>query len=320
MQSYEKSSLKIATSLALLNSGQNIIFSTALTGIMWMAATNIVGGGTMTLGDLVLINQLLFQLSVPLNFLGTVYRELTQSMTDMETLFKLQEVNATIKVPFLPPCVFYIDDRTLRMLNLLCSRGVISSSKTLRSDTIPIDRSSKTSVSSSPQVKKQPSSDPVDVGTIPLPSPPFFPPLNSHMHSKSTVLRLLYRFFDVQSGRILIDGQDIRLITVASLREKIGVVPQDTPLFNDTIEHNIRYGRIDASHEEVIAVAQKAEIDRTINSLPDGYETKVGERGLMISGGEKQRLAVSRVLLKDPPVLFFDEAVSRPPHLDDDVY
>jgi len=132
--------------------------------------------------------------------------------------------------------------------------------------------------------------------------------LNSN-NRKSTVLRLLYRFFDVQSGRILIDGQDIRSITVASLREKIGVVPQDTPLFNDTIEHNIRYGRIDASHEEVMAVARKAEIDRTINSLPDGYETKVGDRGLMISGGEKQRLAVSRVLLKDPPVLFFDEAV-----------
>ena len=127
--------------------------------------------------------------------------------------------------------------------------------------------------------------------------------------SKSTVIRLLYRFFDVQSGRILIDGQDIRSVTLASLRKKIGVVPQDTPLFNDTIEHNIRYGRIDATHEEVVAVAKKAEIDSTIASLPDGYETKVGERGLMISGGEKQRLAVSRVLLKDPPVLFFDEAV-----------
>lgn len=126
---------------------------------------------------------------------------------------------------------------------------------------------------------------------------------------KSTVLRLLYRFFDVQSGRILIDGQDIRSLTLSSLREKIGVVPQDTPLFNDTIEHNIHYGRIDATHEEVVAIAQKAEIDATINSLPEGYETKVGERGLMISGGEKQRLAVSRVLLKDPPVLFFDEAV-----------
>jgi len=127
---------------------------------------------------------------------------------------------------------------------------------------------------------------------------------------KSTVLRLLYRFFDIQSGQILIDGQDIKSIEVASLREKIGVVPQDTPLFNDTIEHNIRYGRIDATHEEVLAVARKAEIDSTIASLPDGYETKVGERGLMISGGEKQRLAISRVLLKDPPVLFFDEAVS----------
>lgn len=127
---------------------------------------------------------------------------------------------------------------------------------------------------------------------------------------KSTVLRLLYRFYDIQSGRILIDGQDIRTVSLTSLREKIGVVPQDTPLFNDTIQHNIRYGRIDATDEQVRAVAKKAEIEATIASLPEGYQTKVGERGLMISGGEKQRLAVSRVLLKDPPVLFFDEAVT----------
>jgi ABC transporter ATM len=137
---------------------------------------------------------------------------------------------------------------------------------------------------------------------------PSHAPLTSHR--KSTVLRLLYRFYDIQSGRILIDGQDIRTVSLTSLREKIGVVPQDTPLFNDTIQHNIRYGRIDATDEQVRAVAKKAEIDATIASLPEGYQTKVGERGLMISGGEKQRLAVSRVLLKDPPVLFFDEAVA----------
>jgi ATP-binding cassette, subfamily B (MDR/TAP), member 7 len=130
--------------------------------------------------------------------------------------------------------------------------------------------------------------------------------------SKSTVLRLVYRFFDIQSGRILIDGQDIRTISLSSLRQKIGVVPQDTPLFNDTIEHNIRYGRIDATPEQIVAVAKKAEIDTIVAGLPEGYQTKVGERGLMVSGGEKQRLAVSRVLLKDPPVLFFDEAVSTP--------
>lgn len=288
MQLYEKSSLKIATSLAFLNSGQNIIFSTALTGIMWMAAQNIVGGGAITVGDLVLINQLLFQLSVPLNFLGTVYRELTQSMTDMETLFKLQEVNATIKVlPLFFPCLrkdtpdakpFEFKGGKIEFQNV--TFGYHPDRPILKNISFVIPAGQKTAI----------------VGPSGC--------------GKSTVLRLLYRFFDVQSGRILIDGQDIRSVTVASLREKVGVVPQDTPLFNDTIEHNIRYGRIDASHEEVIVVARKAEIENTIKSLPDGFETKVGERGLMISGGEKQRLAVSRVLLKDPPILFFDEAVS----------
>jgi len=170
------------------------------------------------------------------------------------------------------------------------------------------------SVLLSQQVKRPPSSGQVVAGTHPLHNasgPLAYTPLTRD--SKSTVLRLLYRFFDIQSGRILIDGQDIRTISLSSLREKIGVVPQDTPLFNDTIQHNILYGRIDATDEQVRAVAKKAEIDATIASLPEGYQTKVGERGLMISGGEKQRLAVSRVLLKDPPVLFFDEAVSTHP-------
>ena len=288
MQSYEKSSLKIATSLALLNSGQNIVFSTALTGIMWMAASNIVGGGAITVGDLVLINQLLFQLSVPLNFLGTVYRELTQSMTDMETLFKLQEVNATIKV-----------------LSLCCSRCLLKDSP----DAKPFEFKGGNIEFQNVTFGYHPDRPILKNISFVIPAGQKTAIVGPSGCGKSTVLRLLYRFFDVQSGRILIDGQDIRSVTVASLREKVGVVPQDTPLFNDTIEHNIRYGRIDASHEEVIAVARKAEIENTIKSLPDGYETKVGERGLMISGGEKQRLAISRVLLKDPPILFFDEAV-----------
>jgi ATP-binding cassette subfamily B (MDR/TAP) protein 7 len=287
MQSYEKSSLKIATSLALLNSGQNIIFSTALTGIMWMAASNIVGGGAITVGDLVLINQLLFQLSVPLNFLGTVYRELTQSMTDMETLFKLQEVNATIKVLS------------------LCSRCLRKDSP----DAKPFEFKGGNIEFQNVTFGYHPDRPILKNISFVIPAGQKTAIVGPSGCGKSTVLRLLYRFFDVQSGRILIDGQDIRSVTVASLREKVGVVPQDTPLFNDTIEHNIRYGRIDASHQEVIAVARKAEIENTIKSLPDGYETKVGERGLMISGGEKQRLAISRVLLKDPPILFFDEAV-----------
>ncbi|SPO04409.1 probable Iron-sulfur clusters transporter ATM1, mitochondrial [Cephalotrichum gorgonifer] len=274
---YEKSSIKIATSLAFLNSGQNIIFSSALTGMMYLAA-NGVAEGSLTVGDLVMVNQLVFQLSVPLNFLGSVYRELRQSLLDMETLFNLQKVNVTIKdSPDAKPLAltkggeirfenvtfgYHPDRPILRNLNLVIPAG-----------------------------KKVAVVGPSGCG-------------------KSTLLRLLFRYYDASTGRILIDDQDIRDVSLDSLRQSIGVVPQDTPLFNDTIEHNIRYGRISASHEEIVAAAQRARVHDIIQKFPDGYETKVGERGLMISGGEKQRLAVSRLLLKDPPLLFFDEATS----------
>ncbi|KAG6324176.1 Iron-sulfur clusters transporter atm1, mitochondrial [Claviceps purpurea] len=277
LKEYEKSSIKVATSLALLNSGQNIIFSSALTAMMYFAADG-VATGALTVGDLVMVNQLVFQLSVPLNFLGSVYRELRQSLLDMETLFNLQKVSVSIQEkPDAKPLVLARGGE-IKFDNV--SFGYHPDRPILKNLSVTI-----------PAGKKVAIVGPSGCG-------------------KSTLLRLLFRSYDVQEGRILIDDQDIRDVTVDSLRRSIGVVPQDTPLFNDTIEHNIRYGLIDASHEDVVAAAKRARIHDIIERFPDGYDTKVGERGMMISGGEKQRLAVSRLLLKDPPLLFFDEATS----------
>jgi ATP-binding cassette, subfamily B (MDR/TAP), member 7 len=277
LREYEKSSIKVATSLAFLNSGQNIIFSSALTAMMYLGAKGIAAGD-LTVGDLVMINQLVFQLSVPLNFLGSVYRELRQSLLDMETLFNLQKVNVSIKeAPNAKP-LNLASGGEIKFENV--SFGYHPDRAILRNLNLTIPAGKKVAV----------------VGPSGC--------------GKSTLLRLLFRFYDVGSGRILIDGQDIRSVTLDSLRRSVGVVPQDTPLFNDTVEHNIRYGDMSAPREAVEAAARRARIHEIIESWRDGYQTKVGERGLMISGGEKQRLAVSRLLLKDPPLLFFDEATS----------
>lgn len=294
LQQYEKASIKVATSLAYLNSGQNLIFSTALTGMMYLACDG-VANGSLTVGDLVMINQLVFQLSVPLNFLGSVYRELRQSLLDMETLFNLQKVNVSIKeLPNAKP--------------LALSHGgeIKFENVTFGYRDRPILHNLSLTI---PAGKKVAIVGPSGSG-------------------KSTILRLLFRSYDSQSGTITIDGQNIQDVTIDSLRRAIGVVPQDTPLFNASIGHNIRYGRLDATDEEVRAAAERAKVHDIVNSWPDKYETMVGERGMMISGkcsisrsptdkfneicagGEKQRLAVSRLILKDPPILFFDEATS----------
>jgi ATP-binding cassette, subfamily B (MDR/TAP), member 7 len=277
LKAYEKSSIKVATSLAFLNSGQNLIFSSALTAMMYLAADG-VASGNLTVGDLVMVNQLVFQLSLPLNFLGSVYRELRQSLLDMETLFNLQKVNVAIKdIPNAKPLQLTRGGE-IKFENV--TFGYHADRPILKNLSLTIPAGKKIAV----------------VGPSGC--------------GKSTILRLLFRFYDVQEGRILIDDQDIRHVNLESLRKAIGVVPQDTPLFNDTIEHNIRYGDMSASPEQVQAAAQRAQIHNIVSRFPDGYKTMVGERGMMISGGEKQRLAVSRLILKDPPLLFFDEATS----------
>ena len=276
LQKYQDFSIKIATSLAFLNSGQNLIFTSALTAMMYMAADG-VASGSLTVGDLVLINQLVFQLSVPLNFLGSVYRELKQSLLDMETLFQLQKNQVLItSKPNAPPLM--LKKGEIRFENV--TFGYHPQRPILNNCSFVIPGGEKVAI----------------VG-----------PSGS---GKSTILRLVFRFYDIQSGRILIDGQDIRDVDLESLRRAIGVVPQDTPLFNDTILENVRYGNLESSDEEVNRVISEAKLDRLVNDLPDGLQTIVGERGLMISGGEKQRLAIARVLLKKSPITFFDEATS----------
>lgn len=276
LQHWENAAIKNQTSLGVLNFGQGAIIAVGITLLMILASKGVVNG-TLTMGDLVLINAYLIQLYMPLNFLGFVYREIKHSLADMERMFGLLNRYPEIR-----------DKENAQELRIIegsiCFEHVDFSYNPERSILRDLDF-------------KVPAGHKVAV-------------VGHSGAGKSTLSRLLFRFYDVNHGRILIDDQDIRDVSQASLRRAIGIVPQDTVLFNDTVYYNIAYGKPDASRAEIIDAAKMAHIHDFIESLPDGYNTLVGERGLKLSGGEKQRIAIARTILKNPPILIFDEATS----------
>ena len=277
LEALRRARLKSQTTLSLLNAGQQLIIAVGLVAMLWMATQGVVDG-RLTLGDLVMVNAFMIQLYIPLNFLGVIYREIKQNLTDLDKMFTLMDRER--EVADAPGA------------EALGTNGPVD----VRFEHVDFAYESARAILH-------------DV-SFEIPAGKTVAVVGPSGSGKSTLARLLYRFYDVQAGKILIAGQDIRTVTQASVRRAIGIVPQDTVLFNDTVAYNIRYGKPDASDAEVEQAARAAHIHDFIMSTPKGYATMVGERGLKLSGGEKQRVAIARTLLKDPPILIFDEATS----------
>jgi len=262
--------------MSLLNFGQGAVIAVGVTLMMIFAAQGVVAGN-MTIGDLVLVNAMMLQLFIPLNFLGIIYRALKYSLADMDMMLKLLDTKQEVN-------------------DIENAKELTVSDAVIRFDNISFDYNKDRKI--------------LDKVTFDIPHGHKVAVVGPSGAGKSTLARLLFRFYDVDSGSILIDGQNIKEVTQDSLRDNIGIVPQDTVLFNYTIDHNIRYAKLDASDEEIQQAAKHANIHEFIDSLPEGYRTVVGERGLKLSGGEKQRIAIARVILKNPRILVFDEATS----------
>ncbi|WBY03297.1 ABC transporter ATP-binding protein/permease [Ramlibacter tataouinensis] len=289
LESLRRVRLKAQSTLSLLNTGQQLVIATGLIAMLWLATEGVVAG-RMTLGDLVMINAFMIQLYIPLNFLGVLYREIKQSLTDLDKMFTLMDREREVA-----------DQPGAPSLLPLPRAGAARDEGTAVDSTIRFENV---------RFAYEPARIILHDVSFEIPAGKTVAVVGPSGSGKSTLARLLYRFYDVQQGRITIAGHDIRDVTQASVRQAIGIVPQDTVLFNDTVEYNIAYGRPGASRAEVEAAARAARIHAFIDSTPRGYQTMVGERGLKLSGGEKQRVAIARTLLKDPPILIFDEATS----------